>query len=371
MSERVKELLNKARLAEARGDKLRAAGYYTDAAALLRNLAVKLRRQDLLRIAEIAESKAKSLGIGDSGGVSGERQLIYTSRHIIAERDISDVMMLKPKRKFSDIGGLNTVKEILAKNVVKPLKHRDLWPKYGIERLIRGILMYGPPGCGKSLFAEAAAGELDVPLLYLNAATVLSKWFGDSEKIIVKYFNTARKFAPSIIFIDEVEALLPANVDSDVMARVRSIFLQEMQGFAEDRNAMFIVMMATNKPWNVDPAAIRTGRIDYKIYIPPPDYEARKDIFRIHLDKAELVEGIDYDELASLTEPRDDKWYSSSDIEHIVNEAKLAALLRAIKGGQTLPLTMSDLREAIQRVPPSIHRQMLRRYEEWTHTLIN
>jgi len=280
--------------------------------------------------------------------------------------EAGDVVVLRPRRRFSDIGGLEDVKRLFVERVVEPLRHRELWRRYGIERVLRGVLMYGPPGCGKSLFAEAVAGELGFPLLYLSAATALSKWFGESEKIIRRYFEEARRLSPAIVFIDEVEALLPARVENDVMARVRSVFLQELQGFAEDRNAVFVVLMATNKPWDVDPAAVRTGRVDYRLYIPPPDFEARKAIFRVHLGKAELVSGdVDFDELAKLTEPRGGRWYSSSDIEQIVNEAKMAAFLRAVKTGRESPITMDDLREAVRRVPPSIPEDMLRRYEEW------
>ena len=286
------------------------------------------------------------------------------------EGKVEEVIFIKkPRVTFKDVGGLENVKELL-NDAFLPLKNLELAKKYGLRKVLEGILLYGPPGCGKTLIIEAAAGEHNIPLVAAHPAALLSKWFGESEKNIRKLFEFAKEHAPVIILIDEVDALTATTLQDDAMMRVRSTLLQELEGVQKETSLEKIVItaMTSNKPWLIDPAIIRTGRIKKRIYVPPPDYDARKAIFEIHLSSVEedLKRGLDYDKLAELTSPRDGYYYSGSDIKTITETAKLRAFKRALQEGRRSPITMQDFKKSIEEIPRSITPYMLKKYEKYT-----
>ena len=188
----------------------------------------------------------------------------------------------KPSLRFQDVAGLEDVKEDIRLKMIYPFEHGELAEKFGI-RPGGGVLMYGPPGTGKTMLAKATAGEIDATFFRISPADVLSKWVGEAEQNIKKLFDAAAAEARSIIFIDEIEALVPARRDdgSSVMQRVVPQILQGVEGFDKKAGRPILLMGATNVPWQLDPAMLRPGRFDEKVYIPLPDLAARHKMLEI------------------------------------------------------------------------------------------
>src|SRR4051812_41868948 len=205
----------------------------------------------------------------------------------------------KPSLKFDDVAGLDGVKEDIRLKMVYPFEHPELAEKFGI-RGGGGVLLYGPPGTGKTMLAKATAGEIDATFFRISPADVLSKWVGEAEQNLKKLFDAAAAEPRAIIFIDEIESLVPARRDegSSVMQRVVPQILQGMEGFDEKQNSPILFMGATNVPWQLDPAVLRPGRFDEKVYIPLPDLPARRKMLEIYLSRRPLAEEIDLDAVA-------------------------------------------------------------------------
>src|SRR5215203_2584354 len=202
------------------------------------------------------------------------------------------VVKEKPSLRFDDVAGLDDVKEDIRLKMIYPFQHPELAEKFDI-RPGGGVLMYGPPGTGKTMLATATAGEIDATFFRISPADVLSKWVGEAEQNLKKLFEAAGAEERAIIFIDEIEALVPARRDegSSVMQRVVPQILQGMEGFDEKENSPILFMGATNVPWQLDPAVLRPGRFDEKVYIPLPDLAARRKMLDIYLGKRPLEEG--------------------------------------------------------------------------------
>src|SRR5438445_2246358 len=206
----------------------------------------------------------------------------------------------RPNIKFDDVAGLDGVKEDIRLKMVYPFEHPELAEKFGI-RGGGGVLLFGPPGTGKTMLAKATAGELDATHFTISPADVLSKWVGEAEQNIKKLFDAARGEKRAVIFIDEIEALVPARRDegSSVMQRVVPQILSGMEGFDNKKEVRAVLFMgATNVPWQLDPAVLRPGRFDEKVYIPLPDLPARRKMLDIYLGKRPLADGMDLDAMA-------------------------------------------------------------------------
>ncbi len=271
------------------------------------------------------------------------------------------------KVRFDDIVDMEKVKRALRRAVIYPVKNPKFyplgWPK--------GILLFGPPGCGKTLIAYALANEINAALINVSPATIMSKWLGEAEKNVAKVFKKAREIAcrgtPVIIFIDEVDGLLQ-EYDEEVGGekRVRNQFLMEMDGLKEKENNKLLVFVVgtTNKPWKLDIGFIR--RFEKRIYVPPPDKRVRKQLFKHYIKKLSEsyeIEDIDYDKLAELTEG-----YSSADIYSIVKEtqANLAEEFLEKGNGEVLrPITTEDFIQVIKSRKPSIEKNLLEAYKIW------
>jgi transitional endoplasmic reticulum ATPase len=268
----------------------------------------------------------------------------------------------KPKLRFTDVAGLDAVKEDIRLKMVYPFAHPELAQKFGI-RGGGGVLLYGPPGTGKTMLAKATAGELDATFFRVSAAEMLSKWVGEAEQNIKKLFDAAQNETRAVIFIDEIESLIPARRDegSSVMQRVVPQILQGMEGFDNQKDVRAVLFMgATNVPWQLDPAVLRPGRFDEKVYIPLPDLAARKKLLEIYLGKRPLEDGLNLEALAHQTEGM-----SGADMKYICDRAATIPFLRSVATGQEGPITLEILTDIIAATPRSVSHDMLKRFEEW------
>jgi SpoVK/Ycf46/Vps4 family AAA+-type ATPase len=273
------------------------------------------------------------------------------------------VLKEKPNVTFDDIAGLDDAKRAIREAIVYPIKRPDLFP-LGWPR---GILLFGPPGTGKTTLAAAVANEVDAEFLYVDAALIMSKWLGEAEKNVRKLFTYARSRAqegvPVIIFIDEVDALLgvhSSEIGGEV--RVRNQFLKEMDGIQDKSSHLHVyVIGATNKPWKLDEPFIR--RFQKRIYIPLPDLDARKKLLEILTRNIQLADDVNLDKLARMLEG-----YSGSDIRDIVQSAYLRTVREFFEkgaSGRPRPVSMRDFIEVIKLRKPSVDPNMIKAYEEW------
>jgi transitional endoplasmic reticulum ATPase len=268
----------------------------------------------------------------------------------------------KPAMRFADVAGLEDVKEDIRLKMIYPFEHPDLAEKFGI-RPGGGILLYGPPGTGKTMLAKATAGEIEATFFRISPADVLSKWVGEAEQNIKKLFDAAAAEPRSIIFIDEIEALVPARRDegSSVMQRVVPQILQGVEGFDKKSGRPILLMGATNVPWQLDPAILRPGRFDEKVYIPLPDLAARRKMLELYLSKRPVAPDVDFDSLSQRLEG-----YSGADVKYICDRSAVIPFLQSVASGQEGQITRQVLDDVLRDTTPSVTGQMLQRFDEWT-----
>ena len=270
----------------------------------------------------------------------------------------------KPSVRFADVAGLERVKEDIRLKMIYPFQHPELAAKFGV-RPGGGVLLYGPPGTGKTLLAKATAGELDAAFFTISPADILSKWVGEAEQNVKKLFDAAAAEPRSVIFIDEVEALIPARTDegSSVMSRLVPQFLQAMEGFDKKKLSPMLFMGATNVPWQLDPAVLRPGRFDDKVYIPLPDRPGRRTAFAGIVFVA--PPGGRRREPAKPWPTRLDG-YSGADIKYVCDRAAdhpiFAVGRHRRRGGDHGRHPGRHDRNA---APKSVTPEMLRRFERW------
>ncbi|CAL5375736.1 unnamed protein product [Camellia sinensis] len=291
------------------------------------------------------------------------------------ERDVLDS---SPGVRWDDVAGLTEAKRLLEEAVVLPL-----WmPEYfqGIRRPWKGVLMFGPPGTGKTLLAKAVATECGTTFFNVSSATLASKWRGESERMVRCLFELARAYAPSTIFIDEIDSLCNARGASgehESSRRVKSELLVQVDGVNnsstnEDGSSKIVmVLAATNFPWDIDEALRR--RLEKRIYIPLPNFESRKELIRINLRTVEVAPDVDIDEVARRTEG-----YSGDDLTNVCRDASLNGMRRKIAGKtrdeiknmskddiSNDPIAMCDFEEAVTKVQPSVSAADIERHEKW------
>jgi transitional endoplasmic reticulum ATPase len=282
------------------------------------------------------------------------RQLGDPKVKVIADDDTREhdvTRLLEPAGErvtFQDIGGLDEIKEQVRRKIILPFQKPSLFQRFR-QRAGGGILLYGPPGCGKTLLARATAGECGAKFFNVAIADVLDMYLGESERKLQAVFDKARQSAPSVLFFDEIEALGGKRQYSREAssAKVVSQFLAEMDGFAQ-RNEGVLVLGATNVPWAVDSAFRRPGRFDRVQFVPPPDRTARQSILQLLLLDRPVASGVDLDFLA-----RNTSGFSGADLRHLVETAVGHAIESSIDQGREVPVTDSDLRNALAEVRPT------------------
>lgn len=265
----------------------------------------------------------------------------------IQENDIDHRFLEKPTINFSDVGGMDAIKKEIELKIIKPLLHPELYKAYG-KKIGGGILLYGPPGCGKTYIAKATAGQVHSKFISITLNDILDMWIGSSEKNLHNLFELARKNTPCIIFIDEIDALGASRSDMKQSSGRHLInqFLQELDGI-DNTNDGVLIIGATNTPWNLDPAFRRPGRFDRIIFVPPPDAITRESILKLKLHN-KPIGTIDWKTIAKKTES-----YSGADIDAIIDIAIEKKLEDSFADGIPKVIESNDLINAIKRHKPS------------------
>jgi AAA+ superfamily predicted ATPase len=335
-----------ARLHLAEGDKATAIDCY--------RMAVKLDRGTM------DEPLAKQLGISPGGqdpdelrpvamgaGAGGGWREVQSGGAPDDEPDFA-AEIEKPQQTFADVGGMDQLKQQIRMRILHPMKHPELFRAYG-KSAGGGVLLYGPPGCGKTMISRATAGEIDANFFCIGLHDILDMWIGSSEKNLHGVFEMARANAPCVLFFDEVDALAADRKDFKSSATSRSVinqFLAELDGGVSNNDGV-LFLGATNAPWHIDPAFRRPGRFDRTVFVPPPDEAARASIIRL-LAKDKPVTDLDAEELARKT-----KHFSGADLKAVFDAAVESVLESALEAGRIIPVTQKHLLRAAKEHRPT------------------
>jgi SpoVK/Ycf46/Vps4 family AAA+-type ATPase len=276
---------------------------------------------------------------------------------VVADESPSDDLIERPRITFEDVGGMDKLKEEIRMKIIYPLTHPEIYQAYG-KAIGGGILMYGPPGCGKTYLAQATAGEVRAHFVSVGLHDVLDMYIGESERKLHEIFELARNHTPCVLFFDEVDALGASRSDMRYSSGRKLInqFLAELDG-VDTSNEGVLILAATNAPWHVDQAMRRPGRFDRVLFVPPPDAAARAAILRIQLEDKPTGK-IDYQKLG-----RQADGFSGADLKGVVDVAVERKLREAMQTGVPKPLTSRDLHAVIKTVHPTI--------KEWFATARN
>jgi SpoVK/Ycf46/Vps4 family AAA+-type ATPase len=273
------------------------------------------------------------------------------------QEELDNRFLQRPNVNFSDVGGMEAVKKEIELKIIKPLLHPDLYKAYG-KKIGGGILLYGPPGCGKTFIAKATAGQVKAKFISVSLNDILDMWIGSSEKNLHEIFELARHNTPCVLFIDEIDALGASRSDMKQSSGRHLInqFLQELDGI-DSTNDGVLIIGATNTPWNLDPAFRRPGRFDRIVFVPPPDVLTRESILKLKLTN-KPTGTIDLQTIARKSEN-----YSGADIDAIIDIAIEQKLDASFIDGIPKPLETNDLLNALKKHKPST--------QEWFSTAKN
>jgi transitional endoplasmic reticulum ATPase len=324
-----------------------------DLAALAREAAIEAVRRIMPRLN--LEEKTIPADVLETLAVTREDFVEALKR--VQPSAMREVMVQKPNIKWEDVGGLDDAQMRLKEGVELPMKDPDAFRRLGI-RPAKGFLLYGPPGTGKTLLAKAVAREAEANFIATKSSDLLSKWYGESEQQIARLFARARQVAPCVIFIDELDSLVPARGsgmgEPQVTERVVNTILAEMDGLEELQSV--VVIGATNRPNLIDPALMRPGRLDELIYVGVPDQAGRERILRIQTGKMPLADDVDLADVAARTER-----FTGADLEDVVRRAGLAALRESLANKT---VTMAHFEAALADSRATVTPEMEREYEQ-------
>lgn len=329
------------------GDLISARNYYTKAINLDHSLADDALRSKLYDTVENNHNSNK---------LSNDKIKVYSEGYKpqeIADYQINNIDSVK----FKDVGGLIELKEIIRHKIIYPFKNPEVFKAYG-KKAGGGILLFGPPGCGKTFIAKATAGECEATFIPIGISDVLDMWLGESEKKLHEIFDMARRQAPSIIFIDEIDALGGSRQTHSTNSTKTLVnqLLSEMDGINND-NSQILIIGATNSPWFVDSALRRPGRFDRVVFVVPPDLPARIEILQL-LTTNIKIEKIDFKKIAYKI-----NGFSGADIKELIEIATEDAINNAFKTGTIRDITEQDFIKAVNKVKPST--------KEWFSTAKN
>ncbi|MGQ4870750.1 MAG: AAA family ATPase [Candidatus Thorarchaeota archaeon] len=390
----LKAMLDKAIDLDRRGMTKEACQYYLKASKILIKMSnaaslpsvrkhyFKRAQECVDRVRQLSGIRRRAMAPADAGmrpaPIASEKGTEATEETPTEEVDeetqrlnemmLDTVITERPDVRLTDVAGLEEAKQAIQDAIIAPMKHPELF-RGRVRQPWRGILFYGPAGCGKTLIAKAVAAEIDATFFNVSAANIVSKWLGESEKLVHALFEIARKNQPAIIFIDEIDSIGTARSGDDVGGerRMKTQLLTELQGLASRSDERVTVIGATNLPWQLD-FALRS-RFEKRILVPLPDREARKRIFEIHMEDVEVSPSVDFGELADLT-----AGYSGRDISIVCREAAMEPIRdlqrdgRMDQEGEILdvrPVERGDFLRAIDSIKPTTSPEDIRRYVEW------
>ncbi len=324
-----------------------------------RAIAYQERIKALQGAVSSAEMRDEANNNGDGSGSRQSEGNVKSSEEL--------VVLEKPMVNWAEVVGLDPAKKAVKEAIVYPVQRPDLFP-LGWPR---GILLFGPPGCGKTLLAAAVATEIDANFYSIDAASVMSKWLGEAEQNVAKLFGSARKSSiegkAAIVFVDELDSLMGQHANEvGGEIRVRNQFLKEMDGIVDKgKNLHVYVIGATNKPWDLDWAFIR--RFQKRILVPLPDHSTRLNMLKLYSSNLKIESDVDLYELARLSEG-----FSGSDIRDVCQSAQLSLIGEFFESGKAQDkeakprlLTMADFRQILEERKPSVSLDMLSQYNRW------
>ena len=332
-----------ARLALTEGQRDVAHGHYRRALEIDGAVADPALEKELY----LEKGGAQRAALNSAGGVSFEQEDEEDDDGPETPADLGVSEMERPNTTFADVGGMEMVKEEIRMKILYPLQNPDLFRAYG-KKIGGGVLLYGPPGCGKTLLSRATAGEIKANFIAIGLHEILDMWVGSSEKNLHRIFDLARANAPTVLFFDEVDALAADRHDLRHSAQrtVINQFLAEMDG-TNGNNEGLLILGATNAPWHIDSAFRRPGRFDRVLFVPPPDDEARVSVIEV-MAKGKPLQDLDARALAKKT-----KDFSGADLKGVFDMTIERALARAMKEGRIVPMSTDDLIKTAKDIKPS------------------
>jgi AAA+ superfamily predicted ATPase len=333
-------LLASAHCLHGLGRNVEALDAYNEALSLDAALADEALRR---RISPVAQGVS---GAGDRGVVidlHGKRLDAGT-----AAPEMPAAPKTRERITFDDVGGLDEVKRQIRRRIITPMQKPSLFEKFK-RKAGGGVLLYGPPGCGKTLMARATAGEAGAEFYQIQISDILDMYIGESEKRMTSVFEMARSHTPAVIFFDEIEALAARRRygENDNRASLVSTFLTEMDGFASN-NSGLLVLAASNVPWSIDSAFLRPGRFDRSVFVPPPDQEARRTILELLLTNRPIETGLDLAPIVQRT-----SGFSGADLSGLVEEACDIAIENSLEANSIENLTAWHFKDALSDLRPS------------------